>query len=424
MLRGPVAAATVGDRRPSGRRGPRRPDVGSRVPSRRSAGASCARADGRGRAAAAASGTPRPARAGAARGASDRARPSSTTAGSRAPSPAAAAARPGRPAPAISSSSSAVQPAPDLRQRQVLRLEPPDEPEPREVRRAVLAARPGRPDGGSSPWLEVVADGPWGDPAEVGQLGQRIAFVIGHGRICDSVTSHCQYLDPDETPSRLHIASTSDRRGCGSDGIRGGSPRMDKESNHMPRIIAAILLVVVLAIGGGIIATTAYQAGVSTAVTTDRRRAGPSSPRSSSPPTATAGIRSASASGIFGFFADAVLPVHRVRPDPGHLLARRPGPARRLGRPAGGWVPGTGRRHDAGQDRSPWESRAHDTFDDWHRQAHDRRRPGARSGRDRAARRRRRRRPTRRGLTGAGSPIPCAPGRLVPGAHPPLRCPP
>ena len=103
----------------------------------------------------------------------------------------------------------------------------------------------------------------------------------------------------------------------------------------MPRIFAAILLVAVLAVGGGIIATTAYQAGVSTAVTTAtaRRRHGRRPrrrPRLRLRLRLVAPVRLR----VLRVLRDAVLPVHRVRPDPRHLLARRP--ARRLG-------PGLGR---------------------------------------------------------------------------------
>ena len=106
----------------------------------------------------------------------------------------------------------------------------------------------------------------------------------------------------------------------------------------MPRILAAILLVAVLAIGGGLIATAAYQAGLGTAITTATGSAGtavtpvvvPAYGYGYGPGWHPGGF----GFGFFGFLGDPVLPVHRVRADPGDLLARRPGPAR-LG--TGGW---------------------------------------------------------------------------------------
>ena len=137
----------------------------------------------------------------------------------------------------------------------------------------------------------------------------------------------------------------------------------------MPRIIAAILLVAVLAIGGGIIATTAYQAGLGTAVTTATGSGGT---------VVTPVVVPAYGYG-YGWLASrrlrlrvlrlprhAVLPVHRLRADPGDLLARRPGHAAagagRLGRLRLRQGP-DGTATALGEPR-------HDTFDDWHRRAH------------------------------------------------------
>jgi hypothetical protein len=145
----------------------------------------------------------------------------------------------------------------------------------------------------------------------------------------------------------------------------------------MPRVIAAILLIAVLAIGGGLIATTAYQAGLSTAVT-----------------TATGGTGTVVAPvvvpaygygygwhpfgfgfGFFGFlgtlfFLFIVFALIRA-------IFWRGGYGRRGGWGRGGWY-GPGMSGPGGDDpgqvgRSPsrWESRAHETFDDWHRHAHD-----------------------------------------------------
>ena len=137
----------------------------------------------------------------------------------------------------------------------------------------------------------------------------------------------------------------------------------------MPRVIAAILLVAVLAIGGGIIATTAYQAGLSTAVTTATASGGTVVAPVVVPAYGYGWHPFGFGFGIFGFFATlfflfVIFGLIRA-------IFWRGGPGRR-----GGWGgyghygPGYGKDAD-GQGRSPWESRAHDTFDDWHRRAHD-----------------------------------------------------
>ena len=96
----------------------------------------------------------------------------------------------------------------------------------------------------------------------------------------------------------------------------------------MPRFLAAILLVAVLALGGGLIANAAYQAGVNTAVTTATASGAPVvAPvvrRALRLPVRLARLRLRL--GDLRAVRRPVLPVHRVRPDPRHLLARRPGP--------------------------------------------------------------------------------------------------
>jgi hypothetical protein len=137
----------------------------------------------------------------------------------------------------------------------------------------------------------------------------------------------------------------------------------------MPRVIAAILLVGVLAVGGGLIATTAYQAGLSTAVTTASGATG----------TVVAPVVVPAYGygygwhpfgfgfGLFGFlgtlfFLFIVFGLIRA-------IFWRGGHGRRGGWGPGGWY-GPGDPGGAGRGRSPWESRAHETFDDWHRDAH------------------------------------------------------
>ena len=140
----------------------------------------------------------------------------------------------------------------------------------------------------------------------------------------------------------------------------------------MPRIIAAILLVAVLAIGGGIIATTAYQAGLSTAVTTATASGGTVVAPVAVPAYGYGWHPFGFGFGIFGFFVTlfflfVIFGLLRA-------IFWRGGPGRRGGWGGHGYYghdgPGYGKDAD-GQGRSPWESRAHDTFDDWHRRAHD-----------------------------------------------------
>ena len=138
----------------------------------------------------------------------------------------------------------------------------------------------------------------------------------------------------------------------------------------MPRIIAAILLVAVLVVGGGIIATTAYQAGLSTA-SRPRPASGGTvvTPVVVAPPTATAtpGWHPWLRLRVLRLPRDAVLPVHRLRADPGDLLARRPGPARLGARRLGRLRLRQGPRRERPR---PWESHANEAFDEWHRRAH------------------------------------------------------
>jgi hypothetical protein len=125
----------------------------------------------------------------------------------------------------------------------------------------------------------------------------------------------------------------------------------------MSRVIAVILLIAVLVVGGGIVATTAYQAGLSAAVTTT---AGAASAPVVVPPYAYGyGFGWHPYGAGFGFFGllgtllFLFIVFGLIR-----AIAFRGGPGRR-----GGWGGGHG--------HSPWEDRAHETFDRWHRGAHD-----------------------------------------------------
>jgi hypothetical protein len=141
----------------------------------------------------------------------------------------------------------------------------------------------------------------------------------------------------------------------------------------MPRILAAILLVAVLAIGGGLIATTAYQAGLGTAITTATGSAGtvvapvvvPAYGYGYGP-----GWHPGFGFGFFGFlgtllFLFIVFALLRA-------IFWRGGPGRRGGWGPGGWGGyGYGKGPDGGgHGHSPWESRANEAFDEWHRRAH------------------------------------------------------
>ena len=133
----------------------------------------------------------------------------------------------------------------------------------------------------------------------------------------------------------------------------------------MRRVFAAILLVAVLAIGGGIIANTAYQAGLSTAVTTATGSGATVVTPVVVPAYGYGWHAFGWGFGIFGFFA-ALFFLFIV-----FALIRaifwRGGAGRH-----GGWG-SSWSGYDKGPNghgRSPWESRAHETFDEWHRRAH------------------------------------------------------
>jgi len=147
-----------------------------------------------------------------------------------------------------------------------------------------------------------------------------------------------------------------------------------KESIQMPRFIAAIVLVAVLALGGGLIATTAYQAGVNTAVTTATASG------AAVAPVVVPGYGYGYGYGlhpfgfgfgIFGFlgtllFLFIVFGLIRA-------IFWRGGYGRHGGWGRGGWGgpggPG-GQGGPGGSGPSRWETKANETFEDWHRRAH------------------------------------------------------
>lgn len=126
----------------------------------------------------------------------------------------------------------------------------------------------------------------------------------------------------------------------------------------MGRLIAAIALIAVLAVGGGLIATAAYQAGLSTAVTTAAASGGAIAPVVLPPYAYGYGYGPHPFGfGFFGFlgtllFLFIVFGLIRA------IFGR--------GRPGR-----HGGRHEAWGGRGPWADRAHETFEDWHRRAHD-----------------------------------------------------
>jgi len=143
----------------------------------------------------------------------------------------------------------------------------------------------------------------------------------------------------------------------------------------MRRIIPAILLVAVLAIGGGLIATSAYQAGLATAVTT-AVGSGATVVTPIIVPAYGYGFGGQPFGfGFFGFLATlfflfivfGLLRAIFFRGGPGHRGGHGP---RGWGGPRGGDGWGGPRGGDGDGGHSPWEARAHETFDDWHRTAH------------------------------------------------------
>jgi hypothetical protein len=170
-----------------------------------------------------------------------------------------------------------------------------------------------------------------------------------------------------EDPPGLHISSTTDDQHVGQIAIRIGSTTHHKESIQMPRIIAAIVLVAVLALGGGLIASTAYQAGVNTAVTTAT-----ASGAAAAAPIVVPGYGYGYGYGlhpfgfgfgIFGFlgtllFLFIVFGLIRA-------IFWRGGYGRH-----GGWGGPGGPGGPGGSGHSHWETKANETFEDWHRRAH------------------------------------------------------
>ncbi|HEY8239323.1 MAG TPA: hypothetical protein VIF63_07790 [Candidatus Limnocylindrales bacterium] len=135
------------------------------------------------------------------------------------------------------------------------------------------------------------------------------------------------------------------------------------------RILAAILLIVVLALGGGLIANAAYQAGLSTAIATAGATGTTVTPVVVPPYAYGYGWHGFGGPGfgLFEFLAGLFflfLIFGLIR-----AIVFGRGPGGRGGWDRGSWGPG-------GSGHSKWEGHARETFEDWHRRAHDPSDPG------------------------------------------------
>jgi hypothetical protein len=150
----------------------------------------------------------------------------------------------------------------------------------------------------------------------------------------------------------------------------GAAP--NQEIHDMRRAFAAILIVALLAIGGGIIATTAYQAGLAANVTVVQ--AGTDGTTGAVvAPVVVPGYGYGYGWGWHGFgffgFLGALFFLFLLF----GLIRFAIGGGRRGWGGKGWYGPGPGGAGYGGPGQhggSPWESRAHQTFEDWHRSAH------------------------------------------------------
>jgi hypothetical protein len=156
----------------------------------------------------------------------------------------------------------------------------------------------------------------------------------------------------------------------------------------MSRIFAAFLLIAVLAIGGSAIAATAYQAGLTTAVA-QIPADGTTVVTPIVVPGYGYGLPGFGFLGFLGtiFFLILVFGLLRA------IFGRGRGHGHGWGHGgAGGWGPGgpggpggSGGANGPGWSNGPWQARAHQTFDEWHRDAHGPNQPTASSsGTDRS----------------------------------------
>ncbi len=136
----------------------------------------------------------------------------------------------------------------------------------------------------------------------------------------------------------------------------------------MRRAVIAIFVIAVIAIGGEFIATTAYQAGLAANVTVVQ--AGASGAVVAPVVVPAYGVGWGWGWHGFGFFGflGALFFLFLLF---GLIRFAFGGGRRGWGGP-GGWGrrPGRWTSHDHQGGSRPWEARAHQTFDDWHRTAH------------------------------------------------------
>lgn len=139
--------------------------------------------------------------------------------------------------------------------------------------------------------------------------------------------------------------------------------------------LIAVLVLAIAVIGGGLVASVAYQAGVSSAVTTAVVATGTTGADGATVVTPVVvpahgwgwGWGHGPGFGLFGFFGFLfvlflIFGLIRALTFRGRGWGGPGGPGGR-----GGWGGPGGHDHGGG---SPWESRAHDTFERWHGEAH------------------------------------------------------
>lgn len=147
-----------------------------------------------------------------------------------------------------------------------------------------------------------------------------------------------------------------------------------QEILDMRRVIIAILVIAALAISGGFIANTAYQAGLAANVTVIQAGAGAGAAAGAGGTVVAPVVVPAygwgwgwhgfgPGFGFFGFlgalfFLFLFIGLIRFAFGFGRWGSR------------GGWGGHGGPRGWGGPEASPWEARAHQTFEDWHRSAH------------------------------------------------------
>jgi hypothetical protein len=135
----------------------------------------------------------------------------------------------------------------------------------------------------------------------------------------------------------------------------------------MRTTILAILVIAAIAIGGGLIATAAYQAGLAADVTVVQPTTDGTVVAPVVVPTYGWGWHGFGPGfGFFGFLGTLFVLFLLI----GLIRFAFRGP-RGWGGP-GGWNGPGGTSGPGGPGRHPWEARAHEAFDDWHRTAHGR----------------------------------------------------